>query len=207
MAEISFYDVTIPIFTKRINQLQHCLQKGEQWCKDNNKPTSTLVQARIVDDMHPLPFQVQTVYRMVIYFFMQMEIPGAPDPTSIPVVDSYEAMFKQIEEVQGLLNSVTRDMLEGKASKEVNFGPPGRDPWKFTGLSFVQEFVMVNCKSAFSTPVDGKSMLIKRSLLPHDHRLRYLAERGCSARQAGFSWKGWHVIDDAVLSDVRWEFK
>lgn len=149
MSDVSFYDVTIPVFSKRVQQLKHCLEKGEKWCSENNKDTSTLVKSRIIEDMHPLPFQVQTVYRMVIYFFTRMEIPGAPEPTSVPVVDTYDGMFKQIDEIQKLLGSVTREQLEGKASKEVNFGPPGAGfSWKFTGLSFVQEFIMVNCMSS-----------------------------------------------------------
>lgn len=148
MSDVSFYDVTIPIFSKRVEQLKHCLEKGEKWCVENKISTSALVKSRIIEDMQPLPFQVQTVYRMVIYFFTRMEIPGAPEPTSIPVVDTYEGMFNQIDDIQKLLRSVTREQLEGKASKEITFGPPGAGfSWKFTGLSFVQEFILVNCES------------------------------------------------------------
>ena len=92
MSEVSFYDITIPVFTKRIQQLKHCLEQGEQWCKENNKDKAALVHACIHEDMRPLPFQVQTCYRMLIYFFMHMGLEGAPDPTKVPVVDSYDAM-------------------------------------------------------------------------------------------------------------------
>ncbi|KAK4504895.1 hypothetical protein PRZ48_002858 [Zasmidium cellare] len=154
MSEVSFYDITIPIFSKRVQQLKHCLEKGEQWANENKIATSALVKSRLIEDMQPLPFQVQTVYRMVIYFFSRMDIPGAPAPTDIPVVDTYDGMFKQVDEIQQLLSTVKPSQLEGKASQSVSFGPPGRDPWKFTGLSFVQEFIMVNVYFHTTTAYD-----------------------------------------------------
>lgn len=78
-----------------------------------------------------------------------MGLEGAPDPTKVPVVDSYDAMIQQTDEMQKLVGTVTPEMLKGKASKEVKFGPPGRDPWDLTGMSFVQDFIMPNCKSIY----------------------------------------------------------
>lgn len=144
-SELTLYDLTVPIFTKRLEQLSHCLKKGEQWCKDNDKPSSTLIEARIYEDMQPLPFQVQTCYRMIIYLFSRLEV--AETPKDSPAVErTMEGVHAQIDEMFDLLRTATRASFDNKATKELQFGPPGRDPWEFKGLSFVQGFILPNCK-------------------------------------------------------------
>jgi hypothetical protein len=148
-SNLNLYDVAIPPITKRIVQLSHCLKKAEQWAKDNNQPLSTLVEARVYDDMHPLPFQVQTCYRMTIILLSQLKFIEMP-PKMPEVGRSFDDMYKKIDEMMELLGKTKREEFDGKAEEEIRFPPGGGpDSWIFTGLSFVQEFILPNRKSVF----------------------------------------------------------
>ncbi|KAK5128864.1 hypothetical protein LTR85_000197 [Meristemomyces frigidus] len=142
-SDLSLYDMTVPLFTKRLQQMSHHLEMGEQWCRDNDKPTSTLVEARIHEDMKPLAFQVQTCYRVIIQLFSRLEIAETPKDTP-EVETSMEGLLRQIAEMHALLGTATRASFENMATRQVSFEPPGRDPWKFTSVSFVQGLLLPN---------------------------------------------------------------
>ncbi|KAF2716659.1 hypothetical protein K431DRAFT_278564 [Polychaeton citri CBS 116435] len=155
---LSLYDMTVPIFVKRTQQLIHVTRKGEQWCNENDKPTSTLMEARIYHDMEPFPFQIQTCYRMIIYFFSRLEI--APVPAELPqVTTTLEELYKHLDEMLVLLASASRESFENKHDQELKFGPPTRKPWDFTGLTFAQNFILPNFYFHTTTAYDILRML------------------------------------------------
>ena len=147
--ETQVYDITIPLFTKRIQQLRHYISKSEQWCKENSKDPSNLIQARIYEDMRPLAFQIQTCYRMVIYLYTTLDIHTSDlkytRDNPPPIVETLPDLYEQLDEAEQLLGVAKREDFAGKRDEKVKFGPPGRAiEWDFTGLSFVQDFVLVN---------------------------------------------------------------
>ena len=93
--------------------------------------------------MHPLPFQIQTCYRMTIFMLSKLELMEMPEKMPEPGT-SFVDMYRQIDESLSMLKNVKREDFEGKAEQEVRFAPGQREPWIFTGLSFVQDFVLPN---------------------------------------------------------------
>ncbi|KAJ4421316.1 hypothetical protein N0V82_003827 [Gnomoniopsis sp. IMI 355080] len=56
---ISLYDSTVKTFDRQLRNLSAILTKAQQWCDDNGKPHSELLEARLAPDMFPLPYQVR----------------------------------------------------------------------------------------------------------------------------------------------------
>lgn len=56
---ISLYDSTVKTFVRQLRNLSAFLTKAQQWCEDNGKPHSELLEARLAPDMFPLPYQVR----------------------------------------------------------------------------------------------------------------------------------------------------
>jgi hypothetical protein len=48
---LTTYDLTVPILVRALEQLKAVLQKGEQWCKDNNKDANILIEGKLAPDM------------------------------------------------------------------------------------------------------------------------------------------------------------
>ncbi|KAI5359963.1 hypothetical protein Slin15195_G118240 [Septoria linicola] len=59
-------------------------------------------------------------------------------------VNTLEELYDQLDEMTTVLKAAKPEEIAGKRDMIVKFGPPGREPWEFTGLSFVQEFLLVN---------------------------------------------------------------
>ncbi len=102
-----------------------------------------LLDARIYEDMHPLPFQVQTPLRMTIFLLGQLKLREMPAKMPEPG-KSFPEMYQQIDQALEMLESVKREDFHSKAEMEVHFAPGPRPPWHFTGLTFVQEFILPN---------------------------------------------------------------
>ncbi|KAJ6128905.1 hypothetical protein N7471_010122 [Penicillium samsonianum] len=53
-----FYNYTIATFTRGLKTLSTLLKKAEEYAKENNIPLDELLNARLVEDMKPLSFQI-----------------------------------------------------------------------------------------------------------------------------------------------------
>lgn len=66
MAQINLYDVVIPTFRKGLKTLDHILTKAEKFAQEKGLDAdATFPGARLIDDQHPLTFQVQTSTKTV----------------------------------------------------------------------------------------------------------------------------------------------
>lgn len=54
----SLYQVTIPSFIKNLKTLSALLEKGLTFTKGDEAP---LLNARLIEDMQPLPYQIQRI--------------------------------------------------------------------------------------------------------------------------------------------------
>jgi hypothetical protein len=58
---ITLYDATVPGFLQGLRALRRCLDKGQEHARSQGWDLAQLVDARLIDDMFPLDFQVHRV--------------------------------------------------------------------------------------------------------------------------------------------------
>ncbi|KAL4778697.1 hypothetical protein BJX76DRAFT_362489 [Aspergillus varians] len=93
----SFHTYAITPFIQGLQSLKHVLKKAEEHAKANNIPLDDLVNARLIDDMNPLAFQVFVVANTSSKALSRatfVETPTQPQPDK-----TFDDFYKRIDEV------------------------------------------------------------------------------------------------------------
>lgn len=137
----SLYDLTIPIFIRNLETLDRILTKGEAFAAEKGIDPSELLNARLIDDMAPFTSQIQRISDSAKGTAVRLggiaNVAMADDETSF--ADLHARIAKTID----FLEAVPRDAIDGKEEVAVSLQTPGRS-FEFTGLAFVQTFVLPN---------------------------------------------------------------
>ncbi|KXT17811.1 hypothetical protein AC579_5343 [Pseudocercospora musae] len=137
---LSLYDLTVPILVRHLETLKHLLQKGEQWAKENGKSENELLEARIIEDMNPLTFQVQTCSNTAKGILFRV---GGEENT--PMEDdekSFADLYSRIDATVKILRAAKKEKFSAPDTKcKVKMGP---HEVEFTGLGYIQRFVIPN---------------------------------------------------------------
>src|SRR3954471_13922375 len=86
------YDLTVPAFNRGLTAMAGFLEKGRAWAEEKGLPESTLLDARLYADMHPLPYQVQRVSDSAKFTVQRL---GDLEP--VPMEDK-EASFADLQD-------------------------------------------------------------------------------------------------------------
>lgn len=137
MAGITLYDTAIVPITRTLENLSKILKKGETFADDKGIPHSELLEARIISDMNPLTFQVQTACNTAKFLAVRVaEVENVAFADDEKTFDDLQArLAKTIE----FLNSLKREQFDGREKHEFVF----RDI-PFNGLSYVNGFALPN---------------------------------------------------------------
>ena len=138
---ISIYDVCIPALTRGLANMSVFLDKGGAYAEARKFDTLVFSQARLFPDMHPLARQVQIACdtaKGAAARLAQVEIPKHPDTET-----TFAELQARIAKTLDFLKSIAPDRLQGAESREVEIKFPN-GARKFTGLSYLTEFVLPN---------------------------------------------------------------
>jgi hypothetical protein len=140
---ISLYTASVPTYLQALGGLSGVLDKTSGWAKEAGVDLNGLVEARLIEDMRPLRFQVQhTVFHSVgaidALTTGELKFPGQR-----PEHD-YAGLQGYVAEAIATLKAVEPGALEGLEDREVLFAPPGRDPMRFTAADFLFTFSLPN---------------------------------------------------------------
>jgi len=138
---ISIYDVCIPALTRGLANLSALLDKGAANAEAKKFDTLVFAQARLFPDMHPLSRQVQIACdtaKGAGARLAQVEIPKHPDTET-----TFAELQARIAKTLDFLKALAPDQLQGAESREVEIKFPN-GARKFTGLSYLTEFVLPN---------------------------------------------------------------
>ena len=58
-------DVPMSVFLRHLSVLSHLLKKGEESAKERGTKADEIPEWRLIDDMKPLPFQIQSACNTV----------------------------------------------------------------------------------------------------------------------------------------------
>ncbi|MGY2735124.1 DUF1993 domain-containing protein [Sphingomonas sp. UYP23] len=137
----SLYDLTIPIFIRNLESLDAILAKGEAFATEKGIDPSELLEARLYEDMAPLISQVQRVSDSAKGTAVRLG--GVENVVMADEEKSFADLHARIAKTIEFLKTVPRDAIDGKEAAAVSLQTP-RQTFDFTGLGFVQTFVLPN---------------------------------------------------------------
>ncbi|CAN5288033.1 DUF1993 family protein [soil metagenome] len=133
----SLYTVSVPIFVRGLNNLDHLLAKAITCGIDEH----ALVDARLIADMLPLTRQVQIACDTAK--FAAMRVGGAP---ALPMDDDEKTLAElrdRIARTIAYLEHVDPAGFDGREAAEVILKLPTHEI-PFTGLSYITDFALPN---------------------------------------------------------------
>ena len=138
---ISLYDACIPALTRGMTNLSALLDKAAAHAETKKFDTIVLAQARLFPDMHPLARQVQIACdtaKGAAARLAQVDIPKHPDTET-----TFAELKARIAKTLDFLKTVTPAQVQGAEARTIEIKFPNGS-WKFTGLSYLTDFVLPN---------------------------------------------------------------
>ncbi|HWX34423.1 MAG TPA: DUF1993 domain-containing protein [Steroidobacteraceae bacterium] len=138
---ISMYDFSIPVLIRGLTNLSAVLDKGAAHAAAKKFDPVVLAQSRLFPDMHPLVRQVQIACdtaKGAAGRLAGIEVPKHED-NEVTFADLKARIAKTLDFVK----SVTAAQLKDAESRAIEIKFPNGS-WKFTGISYLNDFVLPN---------------------------------------------------------------
>jgi len=133
---INFYDITVATHLRALRTLSHILSKAESHAAAHSIPLADVVEWRLIDDMKPLGFQVQTLCNAAkncLAFTAHLDMPAVADDEK-----TFEDLKARIAATEKLLNGVKPEDVNGKEDVEAKAPATYAKYGPFTGFQFAQ---------------------------------------------------------------------
>ncbi|MBY8978457.1 DUF1993 domain-containing protein, partial [Rhodobacteraceae bacterium NNCM2] len=134
---LTLYDISIVPFIKSLKTLTKLLEKGQAHFEDESK----IINAKLVDDMGDLIFQVQRVSDSAKGLAVRV---GGAENVALPDNETdFAGLYKRINSTIEILESLPSTCTDGKEDSEVVLQLPSGD-LKFTAKDYVLNFATPN---------------------------------------------------------------
>ncbi|KAK0631087.1 hypothetical protein B0T17DRAFT_616653 [Bombardia bombarda] len=124
-ANITLSTLVTETFSKGLKTLTHILEVAEKHAKENGVDANTYLDARLIDDMKPLSFQVQVATNTVAKTISRLQ--GLPDATDAWTSDetTVEQLHARIKKAEAIIAAADASVIDAKAGEQVDlpFGP------------------------------------------------------------------------------------
>ena len=116
----SLYQATVPSYLQIINATIAILHKAEAHCAENNIAAEELIQAKLADNMLPLPFQITSMRH-----HSKGAIEGlkagvfSPDPSDLPT--DFAGLKKELSNAKDYLDAATPEELNNCVGQPMRF--------------------------------------------------------------------------------------
>jgi len=133
---ISFYDITVATHLRALRTLSHVLSKAEAHAAAKSIPLTEVFEWRLIDDMLPLRFQVQTVCNAIkncMAICAHLEMPAVADDEK-----TIDDLKKRIAATEELLRGIKPEDVNGKEDVAASSPPQYAKYGTFTGYQFAQ---------------------------------------------------------------------
>ncbi|MBO9650361.1 MAG: DUF1993 domain-containing protein [Variovorax sp.] len=138
---LSFYDISVPVFTRGLGQLSYILDKGLAHAKEAGIDPSQLVNARLAPDMFTLAGQIQSASDASK--FGVARIAGVTGPSFPDGETTYEELQARVAKTIDYLGTVDRALIDGHEDREVIMKVRGNE-LKFTAQRYLLQFAFPN---------------------------------------------------------------
>lgn len=135
---ISFYDTSVPVYRQFLRALLGILDKGEKHCAEKSIDPTSMLGARLIDDMQPFSFQIMLAISHSAGALAQIRGQQRPRPSGL---DSFAGCKQAVEQAIADLDAIQPADLESVATNTVELNFPGRE-LKFTAQGFLLSYAM-----------------------------------------------------------------
>jgi len=133
----SLYEISVPPFIRSLNNLSAILKKAEAYAAEKSIDPKTLTEAKLIDDMLALPFQIWTASNTA-----KNTVQRVCGTANIPMDDTektFPELQQRIAKTIKLLEDVDPKAFEGREAIEIEFNGN-----KSNGVDYVLKFAMPN---------------------------------------------------------------
>ena len=139
---ITMHSASVPIYLNMLSNLSHWLDKAAVHAKAKGFDPETLLTMRLVPDMLPLRNQVQIACDTAKFGVARLA--GTPAPKFEDHEQTIADLQQRIAATLDYVKSVPASAVEGSEALSVSVPVRGRDPLKFTGEQYLQQFALPN---------------------------------------------------------------
>jgi hypothetical protein len=137
----SLYDLTVPLFLRGFGVMSTLLAKGEAYAAEKGIDPAELLNARLIEDMQTLIYQVQRASDTAKFTVVRVgdieNVAWADEETS------FAELQARIAKTVAFLQAVPREAIDGKEDAHVELKASNRT-LEFTGQSYVLGFALPN---------------------------------------------------------------
>ena len=138
---LSMHQASVSVFARQLTSLSGLLTKGAAFADEQQIDPSTLIEARLAPDMHPLARQVQIASDAAkggCARLAGIDIPSYPDDET-----SFDTLQQRIAKTIAFIEGIAPEAFDGAETKTVAF-KAGPYDLSFTGAQFLQNFALPN---------------------------------------------------------------
>jgi hypothetical protein len=135
------YDLTIPVFIRGFASMTAFLEKARAYADGAGIPHAELLEARLAEDMKPLPYQIQRcsdAAKFVAVRVGQVETVAMEDEEA-----SFAELQERIARTVAFLKKVPAGAMNGREDAEIVIKLPNRS-FEMDGRAYVLGFAMPN---------------------------------------------------------------
>ena len=138
---ISMYDLTIPVLTRGLNNLSAMLDKAEAHAAAKKFDTLVLTQSRLYPDMFPFVRQIQIACDTAKGGAARLA--GIEPPKHEDTEATFADLKARLAKTADFLKTVSASQLKDAETRDIELKFPSVT-LKFTGLSYLTDFVLPN---------------------------------------------------------------
>jgi hypothetical protein len=133
----SIYDSSAPVFVNVMRNMRNWLDKAAA-----EKPEAELIEAKLAEDMRPLPAQYQMASdsaKNAIARLCGLEAPAMPDTET-----TFAELRARCDKTIAFIESVDRSAFDGAETREVVMKFPNGMGYRWKGADYLRDFALPN---------------------------------------------------------------
>ena len=138
---LTLYDISIPPFIRMLGNLSVFLDHAEAYASANNKPLSAFLEAKLADDMHPLPRQIQMASDGAKGAGARLA--GIEAPSMADTETTFPELKARIAATVAFLQTIKPEQINGREDATVDLPLPN-GKLTFTARDFLLQFAQPN---------------------------------------------------------------
>jgi len=138
---LTMYDASVPVFRRALTNLQALLRKGHTQVTERRLDSTTVITARLHENMLPLSRQVQIATDHAKGATARLA--GVEPPRFADDEKTFDELDKRIARTIEFISSVPADEIEGSSDRPISL-KFGQRQLEFKGKSYLLTFVLPN---------------------------------------------------------------
>jgi uncharacterized protein len=138
---ITLYDASVPLYINMLRNLSALLDKAQAHAAAHGLALSSLAEARLAPDMHPLTGQIQLASDAAKGGAARLA--GVTAPSFPDVETTFPELQERIAKTIAFLETIKPDQINGGEERTIELKTPNRT-MTFNGLDFLLRFSLPN---------------------------------------------------------------